>query len=67
MKNTNLIFNYLLLSLCLLGFTAQSQQPNPPGQVKAGETPVNEAYLFAHMTHQDYGKLYYTVSLDHKS
>ena len=41
-----------------------AQQPNPPGQVKTGEKPVNEAYLFAHMTHQDYGELYYSVSLD---
>jgi len=41
-----------------------SQQPNPPGQVKDGEKPINEGYLFAHMTHGDYGKLYYTVSLD---
>jgi hypothetical protein len=36
----------------------------PPGQVKDGSKPVNEAYLFAHMIHSDYGKLYYTVSLD---
>tara|TARA_R110002049_G_scaffold301166_1_gene493045 strand:- start:1809 stop:2828 length:1020 start_codon:yes stop_codon:yes gene_type:complete len=41
-----------------------AQQPNPPGQVKDGEKPVNEAYLFAHMMHGDYGELYYTVSLD---
>ncbi|MCU4675984.1 glycoside hydrolase family 43 protein [Catenovulum sp. 2E275] len=39
-------------------------QPNPPGQVKAGEQAVNQAYLFAHMTHEDYGRLYYSVSLD---
>lgn len=43
---------------------ALTQQPDPPGQVGAGEEPVHEAYLFAHMTHADYGKLYYTVSLD---
>jgi hypothetical protein len=64
MKKTNLIFNSVLLALCLLGITAFSQQPNPPGQAKAGESPVNDAYLFAHMTHQDYGRLYYSVSLD---
>jgi hypothetical protein len=40
------------------------QQPNPPGQIKDNEKPVNEAYLFAHMTHKDYGRLYYSVSLD---
>jgi hypothetical protein len=55
MKKINLIFDSLLFLLGLLSFTAYSQQPNPPGQVKEGETPVNEAYLFAHMTHQDYG------------
>jgi hypothetical protein len=39
------------------------QQPDPPGQSK-GTPPKNEAYLFAHMVHGDYGRLYYTVSLD---
>lgn len=37
--------------------------PEPPGQASPG-TAVNEAYLFAHMTHSDYGRLYYSVSLD---
>lgn len=41
-----------------------SQQPNPPGQVKNATEAKNQAYLFAHMTHQDYGRLYYSVSLD---
>jgi hypothetical protein len=41
-----------------------AQQPNPPGQVEKPGDAVNQAYLFAHMTHQDYGKLYYSVSLD---
>jgi len=41
-----------------------AQQPNPPGQVSGYETPKNEAYLFAHMTHEDYGRLYYSVSVD---
>ncbi|RYE21414.1 MAG: glycosyl hydrolase family 43 [Sphingobacteriales bacterium] len=41
-----------------------AQQPNPPGQVKNPADAVNQAYLFAHMTHQDYGRLYYSVSLD---
>lgn len=41
-----------------------AQQPDPPGQVEEGEKPVNEAYLFAHMMHSNYGRLYYTVSLD---
>ena len=48
-------------------FTAavsSGKQPDPPGQVRPGETPVNAAYLFAHMTDDDYGRLYYSVSLD---
>ncbi len=48
----------------LFTVAAQAQQPNPPGQPKAGEKPVHEAYLFAHMTHKDYGRLYYSVSSD---
>ena len=48
----------------VIGFSAKAQQPDPPGQVKGNEKPKNEAYLFAHMTHNDYGKLYYSVSLD---
>ena len=38
--------------------------PDPPGQVREGETPVNGAYLFAHMMHGDYWRLYYSVSRD---
>ncbi len=53
----------LMLSFAILT-TARGQQPNPPGQVKSGENAVNEAYLFAHMLHEDYGRLYYTVSTD---
>jgi hypothetical protein len=53
------------LIFLLLGFSnVFSQQPDPPGQVNVEEKPVNEAYLFAHMTHQDYGRLYYSVSKD---
>ena len=52
----------LLLSIAFVSIRAQ--QPDPPGQVARGEEAVNEAYLFAHMMHNDYGKLYYTVSLD---
>lgn len=55
----------LLVTLVFFGFTLLSaQQPDPPGQVAAGEKATNQAYLFAHMTHQDYGKLYYSVSTD---
>jgi len=38
--------------------------PDPPGQAGSGEKPVHEAYLFAHMLHGDYWRLYYSVSLD---
>ncbi len=56
------VFSLFFLVAGILSLNAQ--QPDPPGQVKDGEQPVNEAYLFAHMTHQDYGELYYSVSLD---
>lgn len=56
--------NLILAILFGIALPLMAQQPDPPGQVKEGDKPVNEAYLFAHMTHQDYGKLYYSVSLD---
>jgi hypothetical protein len=52
-----------LAIVLLLAGAAFCQQPDPPGQPKGGK-PVNEAYLFAHMIQGDYGRLYYTVSLD---
>lgn len=55
------LFQYILL---FLSAPLLAQQPDPPGQVEGNEAPKNEAYLFAHMTHQDYGRLYYSVSLD---
>ncbi|PKD19079.1 glycosyl hydrolase family 43 [Salegentibacter salinarum] len=58
MKHFKFIFILLGLSNVL------AQQPDPPGQVNSGEKAVNEAYLFAHMTHKDYGRLYYSVSKD---
>lgn len=59
------ILRRLLLAATFLAVaSAFAQQPDPPGQVREGEKPVNEAYLFAHMTRADYGKLYYSVSLD---
>lgn len=54
----------LLLAATFFAAAALARQPDPPGQVRVGEKPVNEAYLFAHMTHSDYGRLYYSVSLD---
>jgi len=53
-----------LLLFLLIGGTTHCQQPDPPGQVEQPSDAVNQAYLFAHMTHQDYGKLYYSVSTD---
>ncbi len=60
------LFKLALFTLYFVsaGIYSKSQQPNPPGQVKGNEQVQNEAYLFAHMTHKDYGKLYYSVSLD---
>jgi len=51
----------VLLGLAPAGL---AQMPDPPGQVRPGETAVHEAYLFAHMMHGDYGRLYYSVSRD---
>jgi hypothetical protein len=41
-----------------------AQQPDPPGQVRGGEAPVHQAYLFAHMVHEEYGRLRYSASTD---
>ena len=54
----------LLLLLTPVLAVVFGQQPDPPGQVEQPADAVNQAYLFAHMTHQDYGKLYYSVSTD---
>ncbi|MEH0156389.1 hypothetical protein V6R21_19735 [Limibacter armeniacum] len=63
MINRKLFGATLLFVALLFSGIAFGQQPDPPGQVKNGK-PVHEAYLFAHMTHADYGRLYYSVSLD---
>lgn len=56
---------FILILASLLGIAAsQAQMPDPPGQVEPGEKPKYEAYLFAHMMQGDYGRLYYSVSLD---
>jgi len=52
-----------VITFLLFIVSSYGQQPDPPGQVENG-APVHEAYLFAHMMHNDYGRLYYTVSLD---
>lgn len=62
----NKILSQIVIVLMILGVATKlsAQQPNPPGQVKNPEQAKNKAYLFAHMLHRDYGRLYYTVSLD---
>jgi hypothetical protein len=58
------IFPFVVLLICALVSVCSAQMPNPPGQVKPGEHAKNEAYLFAHIMSGDYGRLYYSVSLD---
>lgn len=55
---------WLVLVWSLWAATGWGQLPDPPGQVGAGQTPKHEAYLFAHMLHGDYWRLYYSASLD---
>lgn len=50
-------------AVLLAAGAAWCQQPDPPGQAK-GAPPKYAAYLFSHMVDGDYGRLYYTVSLD---
>lgn len=57
------IASIAILSLCLATLS-HAQMPDPPGQVTPGEKAKFEAYLFAHMMDSDYGRLYYSVSLD---
>src|SRR6266487_1245984 len=63
MKSLSNAVWYMMMSLILVT-TIQAQMPDPPGQIEAGEKPKYEAYLFAHMMEGDYGRLYYSVSLD---
>jgi hypothetical protein len=57
-------FMVLISGIMTINLGISGQQPDPPGQVKGTDTAKNKAYLFAHMTHIDYGRLYYSVSLD---
>ena len=54
----------LVLLTLFLTTSSRAQMPDPPGQVGPGDKPAYEAYLFAHMMEGDYGRLYYSVSLD---
>ena len=62
-RRRELLVSWLLLALIAVT-SIRAQMPDPPGQVRDGERPKFEAYLFAHMLHGDYGRLYYSVSLD---
>ena len=64
MKSIRLFNKFFVLALLLFSVPTFAQQPNPPGQVEDPGNAKYQAYLFAHMTHQDYGRLYYSVSLD---
>jgi hypothetical protein len=61
---TTLLTAFLVLVSLFWTPRSKAQMPAPPGQVQPGETRKYEAYLFAHMMHGDYGRLYYSVSLD---
>ena len=61
MSSLKLLF--VLSGILCINLYSSAQQPNPPGQA-GGDSAKNKAYLFAHMTHKDYGHLYYSVSLD---
>ena len=64
MKFKNSIQTIFAMAGMFLAATIRAQMPDPPGQCAPGEKPQNEAYLFAHMMDGDYGRLYYSVSLD---
>ena len=53
-----------VLAAWALSLTPFARMPDPPGQPQPGAQPAHEAYLFAHMMHGDYGRLYYSVSRD---
>ena len=57
------LFASVLLLTAFAVLPAGAQQPDPPGQATDGK-PVHQAYLFAHMMHGDYWRLYYSVSTD---
>ncbi len=63
MKRNVHVVRIALVPLLALSL-GRAETPHPPGQVMPGERPKFEAYLFAHMRSGDYGRLYYSVSLD---
>ena len=60
-KNSRIL--WLVIVLTLLATLTIADLPDPPGQIEPSKA-VNQAYLFAHMMHEDYGRLYYSVSQD---
>jgi hypothetical protein len=64
MKTSHFINRIFFFLFLIIASTIMAQQPDPPGQIENPDDAKNQAYLFAHMTHQDYGRLYYSVSLD---
>src|SRR3990172_13208203 len=55
---------WMVVAGWLMAARAAAERPEPRGQVKAGQQPTYESYLFAHMMEGDYGRLYYSVSVD---
>ena len=65
MRSLAYMFLLVALAQALPGAgSAAAQMPDPPGQVNPAEPAAYEAYLFAHMVHDHYGRLYYSVSTD---
>ncbi len=54
----------LLLTVFSVNLAVVGQQPNPPVGVRQTEKAQQEAYLFAHLTNQNYGRLSYSLSPD---
>ena len=63
MKTQTTLAWLIILSL-YVATSGHAQMPDPPGQVGPGEKANYEAHLFAHMMDSNYGRLYYSVSLD---
>jgi len=60
-RNLHTVIGFI--TVCVVCSQSAVAMPDPPGQIRDGKA-VHEAYLFAHMMHGDYGRLYYSVSLD---
>jgi hypothetical protein len=56
------VFWTVAIAAALFVASGFAQMPDPPGQVARAEKAIHETYLFAHMVHGDYWRLYYSVS-----